>query len=174
MKDHCLYFFAIPLPFELKEEIQLITESISSRYQTTKALNSEPHITVIPPFWYPKLKQDTLKNVISYVSKFTWEFEIELDGYGTFPRNVLFVNVKLDEQLQEVYDRTYQCLPEDLSIKVKKYEEFHPHITVAFKDISDDAFAQAKSEFSDRSFSGIFEFETLALYRHNGKTWNRI
>ena len=174
MKDHSLFFFAIPLPEELSSEIQLITEEVSSKYRTRKALNSEPHITIVPPFWYPKSKIDVLKNVISHVSKFTWNFLIQLDGYDTFPRNVLFIKVLMSEDLQECHDHTYNCLPKELYFKVKKYPTYHPHITIAFKDISNEAFAEAKKEYLPLEFSRSFVFENLGLYQHDGKSWIRL
>ena len=174
MKDHSLFFFAIPLPEQLKSEIQVITEEISEKYQTRKALNSEPHITIIPPFWYPNTKTDTLKNVITHVSKFTWDFPIELDGYNTFPRNVLFIEVLMSEDLQLCHDQTYNCLPRDLFYKIKRYPSYHPHITIAFKDIGNNEFAEAKREYLPLEFSRIFNFESIALYKHNGRSWDRM
>ena len=174
MKDHSLFFFAIPLPDDIRSEIQQITEDISVKYNTRKALNSEPHITIVPPFWYPTSRSDTLKNVISHVSKFTWDFSIDLDGFEAFPRNVLFINVKLSEELQLCHDQAYNCLPTDLYRKVKRYPSYHPHITIAFKDINDTAFAEAKSEYLPLPFNRSFNFESLALYRHDGKVWKRF
>lgn len=173
MKDHALFFFAIPLPDPIREEIQLISEEISEKYNTKKALNSEPHITIIPPFWYPKSKIDTLKNVISHVSKFTWDFPILLNGYDAFPRNVLFIRVVTSEELQTCHDQTYNCLPKDLYYKVKLYPEYNPHITIAFKDISNESFAEAKKEYLPREYIRAFGFNKLALYQHNGQCWDR-
>ncbi|NNF33573.1 MAG: 2'-5' RNA ligase family protein [Saprospiraceae bacterium] len=173
MKDHSLFFFAIPLPEDIREEIQIITEEISLKYDTKKALSSEPHITIIPPFWYPGTKVDTLKNVISHVSKFIWEFPILLNGYDTFPRNVLFIHVVPSDELQSCHDQTYNCLPQDLYYKVKRYPEYNPHITIAFKDISAESFAEAKKEYLTKEYLRAFSFNGLALYQHNGKTWDR-
>ena len=174
MKDHDLFFFAIPMPEVLNDEIREITEEISRKYHTQKALSSEPHITIIPPFWYPSSKIDVLKNVITHVSKFTWEFDIQLNGYKTFPRNVLFIDVLMSEELQQCHDQTYNCLPQELFYKVKRYHTFHPHITVAFKDISDENFAEAKKEYLPSEFKRSFTFPGLALYKHNRKIWTRV
>ena len=173
MQHRSLYFIAIVPPPGIKDEIQSITENISDKFNTTKALNSEPHITLIPPFWYPDKKVDVLKSVVSQLIKDSWSFPIILNGYDTFPARVLFVSVEKSEELQELYERAHGYLPVELRSKIKKYRDYHPHITVAFKDIDQKNFIAAKEEYQDKPYDRIFEMSEIILFRHNGKSWRR-
>ena len=174
MKNQSLYFIAIVPSDEIKQEIHSITEDISSRYDTRKALNSEPHITLIPPFWYPDTRIDHLKNTVSQVRKETFPFPIVLNGFATFPSRVLFINVTPSEELTTCYKRTISYLPEDVRYKIKQYHEYHPHITVAFKDISQNNFELASDEFLDLSYERIFELEEIHLFKHTGERWIKV
>ncbi|GAH26628.1 unnamed protein product, partial [marine sediment metagenome] len=39
------------------------------KYHTRKALNSPPHITLVPPFWYPTLKKSALLSTVSQLNR---------------------------------------------------------------------------------------------------------
>jgi 2'-5' RNA ligase len=48
---------------------------------------------------------------------------------------------------------------------------FHPHMTLAFRDLSKRAFQQAWPAFEQRPFTGQFTATALTLLRHRGHHW---
>ena len=48
---------------------------------------------------------------------------------------------------------------------------FHPHITIAFRDLTQRHFNSLWGDVEHKSFSGRFTTESITLLRHNGKIW---
>tara|TARA_B100001750_G_C15450997_1_gene568923 strand:- start:996 stop:1277 length:282 start_codon:yes stop_codon:yes gene_type:complete len=51
------------------------------------------------------------------------------------------------------------------------FRRFHPHITIAFRDLTERHFNLLWGEVEHKSFSGRFSTESITLLRHNGKIW---
>lgn len=169
-----LYFYAI-LPLEPHlSEMQKITEDISEKYQTRKALNSPPHITLIPPFWYYKEYQDDLKDIQASINQRSVTIPIEIDGFSTFPRKVLFIAVKKNPMLDELVQQLYEMLPDKVKSSIRMHPVFHPHITIAFKDISWSNFNKAIKEYLELKYQGNFTINTVSLLHHVNGKWQTL
>ena len=51
------------------------------------------------------------------------------------------------------------------------FRPFHPHITIAFRDLTQRHFNSLWGEVEHKSLSGRFSTENITLLRHNGKIW---
>ena len=169
-----LYFFAILPPEPYLADMQQLTEEISKKYNTRKALNSPPHITLIPPFWYFDEYLDDLLDIQSNINENMDSIPIEVEGFSTFPRKVLFLSVRRIQSLKDLVSQIYDLLPEIVKSDIKLYPEFHPHITVAFKDISWPNFKKAKKEYLQKSYHIKFESASISLLQHNKGKWKVI
>jgi 2'-5' RNA ligase len=49
---------------------------------------------------------------------------------------------------------------------------YHPHITLAFRDLKKDQFALAWNEFNSKKFEATCTVDKFALLKHNGSVWN--
>ncbi|MEM1238223.1 MAG: 2'-5' RNA ligase family protein [Cyanobacteria bacterium P01_H01_bin.26] len=71
------------------------------------------------------------------------------------------------------------ALKQDLSALVQcrygcvdpRYPDFCPHMTVAFRDLTQAAFHQAWPEFERKPLTLDFTAQTLTLLRHDGQRW---
>ena len=57
------------------------------------------------------------------------------------------------------------------SASEQTFHTFHPHITIAFRDLTERHFNSLWGEVEHKSFSGRFSTESITLLRHNGKMW---
>src|SRR5690606_2235934 len=102
-------------------------------------------------------------------------FPVTLENYYVFRnRNpVLYIDVAGNDLLTLFYkdlDRKMRSiLP---AVDIMKFGSFHPHITVAFKDLSQAMFVHAEREFRTRKFFSTFVADKLYFWKHNGKTWD--
>ena len=48
---------------------------------------------------------------------------------------------------------------------------FHPHITVAFRDLKKSQFVKAWEEFEHKEFNDTLLTTSFSLLKHNGKIW---
>ncbi|HBW56742.1 MAG TPA: 2'-5' RNA ligase, partial [Oscillatoriales bacterium UBA8482] len=77
-------------------------------------------------------------------------------------------------ELINLQQQLSNSLKQQLNIvhQVSKKHPFSPHVTVAFKDLSQTAFETAWVEFAQRPIYFEFTVPQLTLLIHNGQTWN--
>lgn len=172
MAEEKLYFIALIPPEPVAKEVTRIKQDFADHYKSRRALNSPPHITLIPPFRWNENEEMSLHDSLS---NFTWRgdfFTIALDGFNSFPPRVIFIRIVENEELDllEQELRTY-CeriggFPEKTSNR-----EYHPHMTVAFKDLRRAEFHRAWEVYNQKDFVESFEADSFYLLKHNGRKW---
>lgn len=179
MKEHeaRLHLSAIVPPLELEQKIDAIRREFSESFQCYKALRPPVHLTLYKPFNQSDEKVaehiDTFRREISGLSPFI----IELDGFGFFEKRkspVVFIevvnhaalaalNAFLTEKTKAIFGLSDQ--PSD--------SRFHPHFTIAYRDVSPGSIPAIKQSYGGRSFHASFEVRQVTLFRHNGQRWER-
>jgi len=169
---HHLYFVAILPSAEVQQKITEVKEIVSERYQSKHALKTPPHITMFLPFKFNKKEESLLAIKIEEILYHKNRFNISLSNFSCFPPRVIFIKVEDTPELQSLkrdFNKKFEELELiDLSFKQKG---FHPHITIAHRDLSPQNFKKAWSHFEKESFTAEFKFMGLTLLRHNGKHW---
>lgn len=163
-----LYFLALIPPEPIVTEVKQFKLHVQERYQSSRALRSPAHITLVPPFH----ADDSLaKQVIHTVETFALRcdpFGIQLDGFGCFTQNVIFVKPLESEQLSLLRGRLLSALsPCGISASPK----FHPHITIGFRDLTMSAFKRAWEDFATREYRRAFEVEAISLLLNGDDGW---
>ncbi|MBK5277935.1 MAG: 2'-5' RNA ligase family protein, partial [Bacteroidia bacterium] len=51
---------------------------------------------------------------------------------------------------------------------------FHPHLTLAFRDLKKPMFEKAWEEFKSKEYSESFAAKHFTLLKHNGKVWESL
>ena len=165
------YFIAIEPDAALLNDIRAISKDFAERFNSVKAYKNFPHITLIPPFKFPKDKEDLLVKNFSGIKLDTKVFEQKLNGYSSFPnrRNpVIFIEPDNREELQRLYN--------ELSIffSYTNAKGFSPHITVAYRDLTYDNYEKAWKEYEHKPFNETFTVEKVGLYKHENEKWNLV
>lgn len=166
-----LYFIALVPPIPLQEKIKSIKEEIAEKYHARHALKLPAHITLRIPF---KKTEGEEKDLVTVLEKFVEQeisFEIDLFGFGSFPPRVLFVNVANQEPVIELHNRLQKTF-EQYTGEIQERQNFHPHITLATRDLARDEFRKAWSELKIRHFEDSWHVDHLTLFKHNGKKWD--
>ncbi len=57
------------------------------------------------------------------------------------------------------------------SVSEQTFRPFHPHITIAFRDLTERHFNSLWGEVEHKSFSGRFTVSSITLLGHDGKSW---
>ena len=98
--------------------------------------------------------------------------EIALNGFGEFRNKVLFVNVDQNEALSEMRKTILARMSKSLSLELPEhYKSFHPHVTIANRDLTRRAFLKAWPVFKDRPYEKTFNKVEVALYKHIDGIW---
>jgi 2'-5' RNA ligase len=169
-----LYFIAIIPPMQIRNEIQLLKEYFKDTYQSKAALNSPPHITLHMPFQWKEPKEEKLLSALKKFAAGKSEVEVQLNGFSCFAPRVIYVNVQESEPLHLLQTELHRYCKTELNLFNAQYRAmpFHPHITLAFRDLKKDKFERAWTEFKERTFTGDFVTNKITLLKHDGKTWN--
>lgn len=166
------YFLAIIPPEPVASEVTAIKESFIEKYNSIAALKSPPHITLHMPFQWKGRKEERLFSVLAQTSSFK-PFSVELDGFGAFPPRTIFIQPKACAELEAMNMELLQATKRQLNLfHAVHIGGFHPHMTVAFRDLRKPMFYKAWKEFEEREFNASFEVNSFWLLKHNGKTWD--
>jgi 2'-5' RNA ligase len=102
-------------------------------------------------------------------------FLVVLNGFGAFAPRVIYVHVEPNRVMQDLKEYT-----EDQLIRAERFpvrsdpRPFHPHITIANRDLRKGDFAAAWEHFSERKYEGAFEASSLSLLRLKETGWEVI
>lgn len=168
-----MYFTAIVLPDGLNEEVLKLKHFMREKWGCTVGLKSPAHITLTPPFWMEEEKAESLIHAMDGLSETCIPFTIHTNNFSAFKPRTIFIATAPDENLNRVkraVDAFFQNHPE---YKVKKETRpFHPHITIATRDLHKRAFYEAWPLFEAKEFKAGFVAEGIATLRHNKKNWD--
>jgi 2'-5' RNA ligase len=173
MLNKSLYFIALVPPEPFRQQAWEMKEHFREEYQSKASMNSPPHITLHPPF---KLKQEgaeeKLEQALQELASGFKPFEARLKNYGAFKPRVIFIDVEKEPAMEKLQKRVVErVMPHAEAEKKRAEPAFHPHMTLAFRDLSKDNFHRAWKEYESKELSYSWEVSQFVLLKHNGKHW---
>lgn len=171
--EKSLYLIALVPDADLRARIRSLKEEMKQRFGASHALKSPAHITLQMPFRRPASFEPELNRALESLAGEQAVFELSLNGFDCFPPRVLFVKISNPDPVSHLHSQLQKALKEDLGFSQgERGFRFHPHMTIATRDLTAEAFREAWPEFSGRSFEASFRVKRLSLLKHNGKTWD--
>lgn len=165
------YFIAIIPPEPLASEITALKQEFVERFNSKASLRSPAHITLHMPFQWKEAKEERIFKVLAQTTNFD-SFTVELNGFGAFPPRTIFIQPQESAELEQMNMELLQATKRQLNLfHAVHIGGFHPHITVAFRDLRKPLFHEAWKEFKQRQFKASFEVNSFWLLKHNGKSW---
>ena len=170
-----MYFIAIVLPEELDSKILTYKEWMLEHYGCRVGLKSPAHITLVPPFWMQPQQEGWLLQNMDSISAGLMPFTIKTEGFAAFKPRTIFIQPALSPELQYTKKKLDDWLKEAPSFGAKADNRpFHPHITIATRDLNKWAFADAWPHFQNRKFESEWTATGISILRHNKKNWDVI
>lgn len=168
------YFVALIPPSPVYEEALTLKEYFRDKYQSKAALSSPPHITLHMPFLWNEDKEKKLVTKLHEFARQCDPIKICLDNFSAFPPRVIFINVAESDFLDQLQGKLYRFFKRELDIFNANYQDrpFHPHLTLAFRDLKKSNFHVAWQEFSKKEYKAEFMADKISLLKHNGKSWD--
>lgn len=170
-KNESLYFIALIPENPVQDEIMKFKNLAKINFRSSKSLNSPAHITIIPPFSFPENYQQQIENDLEMSVTNHSPFSIKVQGFGHFGNRVIFANVIGDDKVSQLYSKVYKIFKSYLDHKNIKNDRFHPHITIAFKDLVPEMFEEAWDYFSDLTYKREVLIDGITLLKHENKMW---
>jgi len=168
-----LYFIAIVPPSPIYEEAFEQKLYFKTKYNSKASLNSPPHITLHMPFKWVEKNED---EIVSHLTTFAHEnasVAIKLNGFSSFPPRVIFINVEITSELERLQKNLTRYFKRQLNLFNANYKElpFHPHLTLAFRDLKKPNYQKAWEEFVSKNYQATFLASKIALLKHSGAVW---
>lgn len=167
------YFIAIVPPEPLLSTIQEVKQTIFDNYGTKGALRSPGHITLHMPFSWEEEKEEKLITELS-AFRFPNSFKVQLKDYQCFEPRVVFISVPENPLLFDLQQSLVKHAKQKLQLfnQSDDMRGFHPHVTVAFRDLKKPVFYKLWEEYKDKPFEAEFECASICLLKHNNQRWD--
>ena len=169
-----LYYIAVVLPSPVADAVRTLQHRAHTAYHSRAALRSPPHITLQPPFRQPLDQVANLKQVLAEFASVYLPFPVGLNGFGCFLPRAVFVSVVENQMLSTVRHDLIRTLIQNQIVGPDEQPlcTFHPHVTIAFRDLIRCHFKSLWDEVEHKSFADQFTADGITLLQHNGKGWS--
>ena len=167
-----LHFIAIVAPEDINRKVTEWKNYMRDHFKCKVALKSPAHITLIAPFDMPDNLQAEMQELLLPFAARQQGFPIQLKNFAAFKPRVIYVDALPGERLNELRTALETILLQSNRFPIKKEERpFHPHVTIANRDLRKKDFPLAWQHFQLINYEASFMANAIALLRHNGQVW---
>jgi 2'-5' RNA ligase len=170
-KNQNLYFVAIIPPEPIVSEVKQQKQEVFRLFESRRALRSPAHITLFPPF---NADAGLLRDVftcLSAIGNQTTPFSLSLNGYGCFRPKVIFIKPEPSKDLIKLRNLVVDDLHSDNNDGPNVARRFHPHMTIAFRDLKKDVFPDAWDYFRNSVYKRRFDVSDVSLLQLHADGW---
>jgi 2'-5' RNA ligase len=172
-----LYLLAILPPPLMSVEIHQVRQECADRFKVYKALRPPIHITLYKPFHADEALEKRIINLLAAATKDLPSFIQHLEDFGSFRKKVVYINALKSRELinlqaavkSVIISNQFDPKPDE-----KDINSFHPHITIAYRDISAGIFQEIWKEYENRDLKLSFPVEDFTLLKHQHEKWNPV
>jgi 2'-5' RNA ligase len=175
-------FMAMIPPAEMQDYAHQVQQLFAERYGSRADRRSPPHITLQAPFQWDLDQLDRLAQGLERFGQQQSPVPVTLSGFGAFPPRVIFIQVLSTPELLALQASLATHCQQHLGIEDPRQSQrpFHPHLTVAFRDLTRSNFRMAWPEFARRQlelngapiWQYCFQANQFSLLLHEGQRWN--
>ncbi|ASZ09521.1 2'-5' RNA ligase family protein [Chitinophaga pendula] len=170
-----IYFIALLPNAAVGKEVIRLKQEFAQLYGPVAALKAMPHISIQVPFTaHPGLERE-LSLALTEFAASQQPFEVFLNGFGFQPqpdKRVIYIQVEKTPPIVNLHLQLIYFLRKEFGFsEMLARKRFTPHITLAFKDLDEDQFADAWPDYESRPFNAAFRVNNMYLLRHNGLSW---
>jgi 2'-5' RNA ligase len=170
-----MYFIAHVLPEDLNRQVIKLKLRMKDRFGCLIGLNSPAHITLLPPFWMKEEMESELKQALDHLAATICPFTISTLGFNSFKPRTIFIEPVLTPELEKLKSTANEFAGRHPAFGAKTDErKFHPHITIATRDLQRKDFVEAWALFQGKPFEAEWKAENISLLSHNKKNWDVV
>jgi 2'-5' RNA ligase len=164
------YFIAIVLPEPLLSKVENIKHTLNQQHGLKGALRSPAHITLHRPFEWKEKKE---KNLVDALKEFNpgEAFDVSLHNFGFFEPRVIYVDVVPNNSLISLHNNLLRFAKRELKLfnEAEDMRGFHPHVTIAFRDLKKPLFYALKEKFVRETLDENFQCCAYSLLKLHDK-----
>ncbi|SMD42152.1 2'-5' RNA ligase [Aquiflexum balticum DSM 16537] len=166
------YFIAIVPEGKIQTQATDLKNLMKEKFNLKYALKSPAHITLKMPFLWNENKEDILGQKLEEYFTAHKAFNLILKGFDRFGRRVIFIHVKENTELTALQ----LSLSKFCKMELKLVEElsdraYHPHMTIAFKDVKPKLFDEYWEFVKTQKFKEDYSVNNVALLKKVDGRW---
>lgn len=166
------YFLAIVPEGEIQQSASALKLELKVKLNIKYALKSPAHVTLKMPFSFNESKERILHEQLAAFVASKKPFKIQVGNTGTFGRRVIFWKIKADAELYELQTDIKNFCKRELNLVDELSDRnYHPHMTIAFKDIKERDFEQAKSLIEQSFLDQAMNVNSVELLKRIDGRW---
>lgn len=166
------YFLALIPPPEILEKAHDIKILIRDHFGIKYALKSPPHVTIKMPFSYNEAKETLLETRLGDFLLTQKPFTLQIKGVGTFGKRVIYLGIEKSPELEQLQSSLKIFCKKELNLVDELSDRnFHPHLTVAFKDLKVGMFDEVLELVKGQSFRAEHLATNLVLLKRVDQKW---
>jgi 2'-5' RNA ligase len=167
------YFLGLVPPPEILQRAQQIKLLIQEQFGIKYALKSPPHVTLKMPFNYNEAKESVLEAKLGDFLKGRKPLELTIRRVGTFGQRVIFLGIEKTPELIDLQSSLKVFCKRELNLLDELSDRnYHPHLTVAFKDLKSTHFQEVLDLVKRESFEATYCAEKLTILKRSEQKWN--
>lgn len=168
-----MYFVAIVLPTELNKKILKYKTMMADKFNCKAGLKSPAHITLVPPFWMEEEKAQQLIYDIDRLAAGFSVFTVSTHNFSAFKPRTIFLALRPNENLNQIKAAANDFFGGNPFYGAKiDNRPFHPHITIATRDLYKKDFYEIWPWFAEKEFIEEWTATEISILRHNKKNWD--
>ncbi len=170
-----MYYVAVLCPPAIDDKVQKHKLWMRDHFSCTVALKSAAHITLISPFWLKNESEQLLINTLQSFQTDKLPVEIQLRNFSHFSDRVISVAVDENQQLAVLHKETEDHFIQSFYGIIKPDgRPFHPHVTIANRDVKPGDFIKAWEHFGKEKFAESFQATAVSLLKLEQEKWNLL
>lgn len=159
-------------PQEILEKATAIKLLIRDEFGIKYALKSPPHVTLKMPFSYNEAKESFLEEKLSVFLRTQRPFEVKIKGVGTFGKRVIFLGIEKSSELVQLQSSLTTFCKKELHLVAELSDSnYHPHLTIAFKDLKVGQFDNVFNLVKSRGFQAEYFAEGIHVLKRLEQKW---
>ncbi len=167
-----LYFVALVPDEPILSEVSELKQYCRDHFESGHALRSPAHLTLYPPFRANRESLEACSTALDHECQRTDPFEVQLQGFDCFKPRVIFVNPLLSNEMSELQARVASKFNDIIKPSRIDQRPFHPHMTIAFRDLSKSNFHKAWAHFQHQDYWKSWTAQDLCILIHGDKGWS--
>ncbi len=174
LQNMSLYFVAVTAPEPVNKQVLAFKLYMQEKYGCKVALKSPAHVTLIPPFTLSGEDQPRLEQALNDFAAGQIDLPIELKDFAAFAPRVIYVDVVAGKALSGLQAALEKRLLE-LAFPIRRSpRDFHPHVTIANRDLQPDDFREAWDHFRQEQFAALFAARGISLLHLENGRWATV
>lgn len=166
------YFLAIVPDGPIQDKCTEIKNEIRDKFNVKYALKSPAHVTLKMPFSYNEAKEEKLIQLLRNFLIPIESFPVSFGGVDTFGKRVIFLKVKSDDRLTKVQSSLKEFCKRELNLVDELSDRnFHPHLTIAFKDLKETYFDNILDLLKKYDLKEDFQVDRITILKRIDGRW---